>query len=200
VATVRDVRPGEYVPEADQRVVLHRVPWDHYEAHLAMRGDRPVPRISYLRGTLELMSPSREHERITSWLGRLIEVFAEERGIELSPYRSWTLEHPEEAGAEPDECYIVGDDQSKTRPDLVIEVTWTSGGLDKLAVYESLGISEVWFWIEGRIEIHLLRAGRYERSDTSSWLAGIDLVQLCALVEIPKLGDAKRAYRAALQR
>jgi hypothetical protein len=36
-------------------------------------------------------------------------------------------------GGEPDDCYIVGADQSKDRPDLVIEVIGTSGGIDKLA-------------------------------------------------------------------
>jgi hypothetical protein len=29
------------------------------------------------------------------------------------------------AGGEPDDCYIVGADQSKDRPDLAIEVVWT---------------------------------------------------------------------------
>ena len=31
-----------------------------------MRGDRPVPRIAFLEGVLELMRPSKEHERIKS--------------------------------------------------------------------------------------------------------------------------------------
>lgn len=145
------------------------------------------------------MSPSRDHERITSWLGRLVEVFAEERDIELSPYRSWTLKHPEEAGAEPDECYIVGDDQTKDRPDLAIEVVWTTGGIDKLEVYRSLGIAEVWFWIDGRIEIHILRDVGYERVDRSAWLPGLDPAELCGFLDLPKLSDAKRAFRAAIR-
>ena len=48
---------------------------------------------------------------------RLIEVYAEHADIELSPYRSWTLKAGRTAGGEPDECYIVGADQSKDRPD-----------------------------------------------------------------------------------
>jgi hypothetical protein len=46
---------GEYVPTADQRIVTYGVPWSHYEAHLALRGDASVPRMAYLEGTLEFM-------------------------------------------------------------------------------------------------------------------------------------------------
>jgi Uma2 family endonuclease len=84
---------GEYVPTADQRVVLAGATWEHYELELAMRGEKSVPRLAYLEGALELMSPSRHHEQITSYLGRLIEVYAEHNDIELSPYRSWTLKN-----------------------------------------------------------------------------------------------------------
>src|SRR5207249_534860 len=78
------------------------VSWEHYELEIAMRGEKPVPRMTYLKGALELMSPSKDHEKIASFIGRLIEVYCEERDIELSPYRSWTLKSgPDEAGGEP---------------------------------------------------------------------------------------------------
>ncbi len=38
-------------------------------------------------------------------------------------------------------------------PDLAIEVIWTSGGIDKLESYRGLGVGEVWFWREGRMEV-----------------------------------------------
>lgn len=192
------IRPGEYIPSADQRVVVHGVPWAHYEAHLAMRGEKSVPRIAYLRGTLELMSPSRDHERLTSWIGRLIEVYAEERNIDLAPYRSWTLKDPEQAGAEPDECYVFGSDEDKPRPDLVIEVIWTSGGIDKLEIYRALGIAEVWFWIDEHIEMHVLQDGRYQRTDRSRWLPDLDVALLCSFLDRP-FAEAKRGFRAALR-
>ncbi len=58
---------GEYVSTADQRIVMHGVPWSHYEAQLALRGDASTPRISYLNGLMELMSPSKHHERVKSY-------------------------------------------------------------------------------------------------------------------------------------
>ena len=60
--------PGELVPTADQRLVTYGVPWSHYETQLALRGERPVPRIAYREGARELMSPSKDHERIKSYI------------------------------------------------------------------------------------------------------------------------------------
>jgi Uma2 family endonuclease len=82
---------GEYVPTADPRVVTYGVPWHHYESQLALRGERSAPRMTYLEGALELMKPSKEHERIRSFIGRLIENYALERGIDLSPYGAWSF-------------------------------------------------------------------------------------------------------------
>jgi Uma2 family endonuclease len=198
VATA-EIPAGEYVPTADQRVILANVSWEHYEVQLALRADKSVPRLAYLEGAMELMSPSKDHERITSYLGRLIEVFAEEHEIEISPYRSWTLKTgSNRAGGEPDECYIVGADQAKDRPDFVIEVVWTSGGIDKLEVYSRLGIAEVWFWIDGKLQFHVLRAGSYERAAQSSFLPGLDPELLCSFLDRRSLHVAKRDYRAAL--
>ncbi len=196
-----DVPPGEYVPTADQRLVRYNVPWSHYEAELALRGDAPVPRMSYLDGALELMSPSKHHERAKSYLGRLIEAFALERDIDLSPYGGWTLKNaPKESGAEPDECYIIGPDQEKETPDLVIEVVWTSGGIDKLEIYRRLGVGEAWFWQDGHITVYVLRHSQYQTVAQSLLFPGLDLHLVCALLDKPTAmqagtGPSRRAPR-----
>ena len=79
LAQIASVAPGEFVPLADHRVVMYGVPWSHYGAMLAVRGEKANPRLSYLDGALEIMTPSRQHERITSFIGRLVEVFCVER-------------------------------------------------------------------------------------------------------------------------
>lgn len=199
VATA-SIPAGEHVPTADQRIVLSGVTWEHYVVELALRGEKSVPRLAYLEGALELMSPSKDHEKITSYLGRLIEVYAEEHDIELSPYRSWTLKSgPNHAGGEPDECYIFGENQSKDRPDLVIEVIWTSGGIDKLEIYKRLGIGEVWFWIEGTLEVHALQSGGYQPASHSRFFPGLDLRLMCTFLDRRSVHVAKRDFRAALR-
>jgi Uma2 family endonuclease len=201
MAVPATIPAGEYVPTADQRVVMHGVPWSHYEAQLALRGEASSPRIAFLDGALELMTPSKDHERNKSYVGRLLEAYALERGIDLSPYGSWTLRNaPRQTGAEPDECYLVGADQGRERPDLAIEVVWTSGGIDKLEVYARLGVPEVWFWKEGRIEVHVLRGGRYETAPRSALFPELEIELLASFLDRPTALQAVRAFREALRK
>jgi Uma2 family endonuclease len=183
----------------DQRVIMYGIAWTGYEAQLALRGEAPVPRVAYLDGAMELMSPSRDHERLKSYIGCLIEAYALERGIDLSPYGAWTLRSaPKQSGLEPDECYIVGSDQSAERPDLAIEVIWTSGGLDKLEIYRRLEVPEVWVWRDGAITVYALRDGAYQAAARSTQLPGIDLQLLTSFLDQPTAMQAVRAFRKAL--
>jgi Uma2 family endonuclease len=191
---------GEYVPTADERIVMYNVPWSHFEVQLALRGDASSPRMAYLDGALELMSPSKGHQRMKSYLGRLVEVFALERNIVLSPYGGWTLKGaPELAGIEPDECYIIGPDQSKERPDLAIEVIWTSGSIDKLEIYRRLKVSEVWFWRDDVLSVHVLSKGQYQTAERSALLPELDLALLCSFLDRRSAIEAMRVFRDALR-
>jgi len=199
VQTLSSPSPGEVVKTADQRVILHGVPWSHYEVMLALRGDAPLPRLTYLRGELELMSPSQDHERIKKLIARLLEVYALAKTLPLNGFGSWTLrDAPGERGAEPDECYVLGDARGRDRPDLAIEVVWTSGALDKLAVYAGLGVGEVWFWREGRIEVHVLRGGAYARVERSALLPALDVERLARFLTYDDQTQAAREYLAQL--
>jgi Uma2 family endonuclease len=174
--------PGDANERADQRVRLHDVPWSHYEILLAVRGEAPIPRMSYLEGELELMSPSLDHEVIKSRIGQLIEFYAAYRKLDLWPIGSWTIRHAvSKRGAEPDEGYTIGDPHGKRVPDLVIEVVWTSGGIDKLDIYRGLGVGEVWFWRDGQIQAYVLRADRYEPVAASEVVPGLDLTLVARL-------------------
>jgi Uma2 family endonuclease len=187
--------------EYDHIVHLHGVSWADYLRILRMRGDRSAPRITYLDGELEIMRPSRNHEAIKSMIGRLVEVYCLENGIEFSPYGSWTLKRkPAERGAEPDECYVFGEVRAPKRPDLAIEVLWTSGRIDKLDVYRKLGVREVWYWRQGKLQPYLLRGNRYRLLPRSKVLPGIDLDELARFLDRPTTSQAIRQYRAALAR
>jgi Uma2 family endonuclease len=189
---------GECVPTADQRIVM-RASWEQYEALLDLRGDVAGPRMAYLDGVVELMSRSKDHEKIKSYIGMLIEAYALERGIELSPYGGWLQKAADKkAGVEPDECYLVGEDQDRGRPDLAIEVVWTSGGIRKLEIYQRLNVREVWYWKKGVLQIHVLRDGRYGRTDASEVFPGLDLALLCSFLTAPTATQAVKGYRAAL--
>lgn len=183
----------------DHVVCLHGVSWDDYERILAIRGERSAPRISYLRGELEIMSRSRDHEGIKSTLGRLVEAWCFDRGVVFGAYGSWTVrEKPLQLGAEPDECYVFGRDQKTERPHLALEVVWTSGGLDKLEIYRGLGVREVWTWKRGRISVHVLRGADYVPVAASEVLPGVDVDQLASFADLEPTSEAVVAYRAVL--
>lgn len=199
IMAAQSIPLGEQVATADDRIVLHDVPWSQYEAMLRLRGEKSVPRITYIDGWMELMGPSRHHERIKGYIGRLVEAYALDRGMELTAYGSWTLKaKPKQAGLEADECYMVGLYQGRKVPDLAIEVVWTSGGLDKLEAYARLRVPEVWFWRDGVISVHLLRGKTYVTAARSRAIPGIDLKLLATFLDRPTLTQAVRAWRAAL--
>ena len=194
-----DLRNHDDTPVEDKIVVLRGLSWSDYQRQLELRGDRSLPRFAYLEGDLEIMTPSQPHESLTSRIGRLVEVWCLEKGIEFSPYGSWTLQDKEaERGVEADECYVFGVEPEADRPHLAIEVFWTSGGLRKLDIYVKLGVREVWFWRKGRITVHVLSGNQYLEATTSGVLPGIDLVQLCTYLDRPTASQAIREYRAAL--
>lgn len=198
VATSLRTAAGDQPPPAEQRVTSYNVPWSHYDVQVALRGEKALPRLSFLGGTLELMSPSKDHERIKEYLGDLVKAYADERGVELSSYGSWTLKSASrESGLEPDQCFIFGLDQGKPIPDLAIEVALTGGGIDKLEIYRRLGVGEVWFWRGGRIEVYVLEDGRHRQQERSRLLPDLELSWASSLLDQP---TAQRAVQALRQR
>lgn len=185
----------------DQRVILRGTTWSQFETLLAIRGDGAGARLYFLEGEIELMSPSRNHEGIKTTIGRLVEAYADEMGLDLNGYGSWTLKNVlRERGAEPDECYVLGAGvEHRDTPDLAIEVMWTSGGLDKLSLYAGLGVRELWVWRHpGAIDVHVLHGEHYERVPQSQLLPALDIEQLAGFLGYASQSQAVRAYRAAL--
>jgi Uma2 family endonuclease len=180
-------------------IVLINATWSDYQRFLELRGDRSSPRLAYLNGTVELMSPSQEHESIKSIIGRLIEVWCLHFNIEFQTFGSWTLENEETArGVEPDECYVFSAQQKPARPDLVIEVIWTSGGLDKREIYRALEVPEIWFWKRGKITAYVLRGDTYVEQTESERVPGIDLEALASFIDRPTTSQSIREYRNSL--
>lgn len=195
------VAPGhEHQLPADDIIVLRDATWADYQRLLEIRGERPVPRLTYLEGVLELMAPSRPHELFKSIIGRLVETWCLEKGVAITPYGSWTIESRDaDRGVEPDECYVLGDADDPERPDLAIEVVWSRRGIDKLEVYRRLGVKEVWMWEAGRIQVFSLRESTYEPVERSGLLPGLDLAQLLAFTRLTPMTRAVTEYRSALR-
>lgn len=191
----------------DQRVTLHGISWEQYEAFLAMRGESTALRVTYLDGELEIMSPSTFHELDKKKLARLIEAWADASGTPLEGTGAWTImKRSERRGAEADESYVLlaGDRtmQDVEHPDFAIEVVWTSGGIDTLEVWRGLGVPEVWFWEDGELRFyHLADDGSgYVRRDSSTLLPDLDTALIVECMAEETQTAAVRKLRDALAR
>jgi len=167
---------------AGQPVVQRGVNWAAYERVLTEADDRRVPRLTYDRGELESVSPSGRHERDIVSVTLLVELVAAAHAIPVLSVGSMTYRRRAvERGFEPDASFYIRsaplvrdedeiDPERDPPPDLVVEVDVANSSLDKLAVFASLGVPEVWRWVEGDLSIDLLRDGSYRRVDVSAEL------------------------------
>lgn len=198
-ASLLNIPPS--LPSAEQRLVLEGVTWQQYEALVTLFMNQfPALRMTYLEGSLELMTTSPEHERLKTIIARLIEAFAEELDLDLNGYGSATFRQEAAArGLEPDECYCLGELQAV--PDIALEIALTSGGIDKLKVYQGLGVKEVWFWEKQQLSLYgLTETGdTYEALERSQLLPKLDVALLASYVESSRQTQAVKAYRLALR-
>lgn len=180
------------IDDPEERFTTSSVSWQIYEALLAKLENNSHYRITYLDGVLEIVSPSARHEKLKKRLATLIEFYLIKKRIQHTPMGSTTIRNKlKKAGAEPDECYCIGEE--KNIPDLAIEVIITSGSIDKLETYRRLGVAEVWLWEINRVKLYHLREETpsvflsthgYEQSTVSELLPELDLslLEQCALI------------------
>ena len=193
--------------DPEDRYLTTGVSWQQYEALLTQLGDRPGFRVTYLDGVLEIVSPSLRHEDAKSRIGDLLLLYFLETDTPYYPKGSTTFQQQERrGGTEADESYCIGTD--KALPDLAIEVIITSGGINRLAVYSRLQVSEVWFWHNDRFALYHLREETpstfiqtygYEEIAHSELLPHLDVELIAAYVRHPDPLTAAKEFRHRLQ-
>jgi Uma2 family endonuclease len=180
------------VTELEQHQLINGVSWQQYEALLEELGDangtlraRPGYRVYYLDQIVEIMSPSRWHESQKTRIGNLLEIYFLHHQIPYFPTGSTTFKNElKQVGLEPDESYCLFTD--KPIPDLAIEVILTSGGLNRLALYQRLGVPEVWFYQKSGFTVYCLLSALppiapefgYQNQSYSSLFPDLDLTRL----------------------
>jgi len=156
--------------------------------------------MTYLDGTLELVSPSHAHEQIKKVIGGLLEASAEEQGVDLWAFGSATFRsEAARGGLEPDECYTFQRGEPEPgRPDLAIEVVVSRPLADELEVYRRLDVPEVWVWRDGALTVYGLEGAGYAPRERSAFLPSLDLALLARFVRVGEsLTRLKREFRAA---
>jgi Uma2 family endonuclease len=180
---------------AEQRVVLQNVAWETYERLLADHLDSSVPRFTYDRGVLEIVSPSTEHEETNRTLATLVEVVAEELAINVRNVGSMTFRRRDiKRGFEPDSCFYIQrfaqvrgrveiDPDIDPPPDLLIEIDVSNQSLDRFPIYAQMGVPEVWRYRRKRVSIHSLDVDDYHETGTSAALPPMTSEVLTRFVE-----------------
>jgi Uma2 family endonuclease len=183
----------------EQRLLLEGISWQQYESLLLTLGDDfPALRLSYLEGSLEIMTTSPLHEELKSMIRMLLEAFFQTFNIRYHCIGSATFRKiSNQRGLEPDECYCLG--QKREFPDLAIEVVVTSGLVDKLDIYRGLGVAEVWVWELEQFRIYHLRDDGYEQIQMSELLPDCDIPLLASYIKPEEQFDAVMAFREVLR-
>ena len=164
---------------ADERVVLPCVSWETYERLLADDEGRRVPRISYDRGVMELVTPSMPHDLDGAAITRIVDIVAANLGIPVQSTATTTFRRQDlERGFEADASFYI-QNEVKIRgqrevdlavdppPDLVLEMEMSRSALNKLALFASMGIPEVWRCDGQRVTIFVLDQDHYRESPAS---------------------------------
>lgn len=197
--TLQTLAPDVAQSLPEQRVVLEGVSWQQYELLLATLGDDfPALRLSYLDGSLEIMTISSLHEELKKMIGMLIEAYFQETRTRFHAVGSATFRYAaRQRGLEPDECYCLG--EKKAFPDIAIEVVLSHGLVDKLDIYQGLGVQEVWVWETGQFRIYCLRTDSYEQVEHSELLPECNIELLASYVQPDNQFDAVMDFREVLR-
>lgn len=187
--------PQSPLPETNQCVILEGISWETYERLLAEHTENSGTHFTYDRGRLEIMVLSAEHETLKHALELLIEIFAEELNIDARGFGSTTFRRADlDRGFEPDACFYI---QQELRvrgkreirlsvdppPDLIIEIDVSRPSLNKLSLFATLGIPEVWRYDSARVIILKLTGEKYEEVAESTALAGVTSEALSQFVK-----------------
>ena len=195
-----DIPPGH-------RVLFHDVSWQEFEAILEELGEHRAARLAYSKGTLEIRMPLPKHEKAKVMIGDMVKILLEELEIDCETFGSSTFKRQEMLqGVEPDDCFYIQNHAvmiGKERidltvdppPDLAIEVDVTSK--TQLSAYEALGVPELWRYENGKLQINLLRDGKYVNSEVSPNFPKLPVVEtISQLVEQSKTIGRSPALKA----
>lgn len=196
-----------------QRLILENISWQEFEEILDDLGEHRHSHIAYYRGVLEFRMPLPGHERAKVLISHLLVVLLEELNLEWESLGSTTFKNQAmQAGIEPDDCFYIQNYQTmigKQRldltidpvPDLAIEVDFTS--VTQVSAYQALGVSEIWCYKKGKLEISLLEKGQYVSALTSKVFPDLPVLEGISLFleksgELP-MSALRREFRQWLR-
>ncbi len=179
------------VSTQNNSVILNNIRWDTYQCLVKDSAEQPNKRLTYDQGILEIMTPLPEHETYKKLIDRFVLIMVEETNQEMRSLGSCTWSRQDlKQGLEPDECYYINQEKAvrgklnidlnfDPPPDLAIEIDITSSSLNRMAIYEGLGVVEVWRFDGQLLRIYQLVEGKYQEDEGSRlfpFIKGEDII------------------------
>lgn len=183
----------------DQRLVHYGMSWQQFKLLQESFADSPGIRLAYYDGEIEIVTLSPDHESISRMIAFLLCQYFISKDIEFNPLGSFTQEQEKKVSAQADESFAIGS-STATKPDLAVEVIFTSGSDRKLTRYKVLGVPEVWFWEDGLFRLYHLRESGYERIDRSEILPDLDINLLARCLMMASKIEALKAFQQGIDR
>ncbi len=196
-------------------LLLNNVDWLTYTRFLRIFAERPGYRLTYDRGSLEIMSPLPEHETGADFLGCLARALSDELGLPIKGGGSTTLRRRRrQRGLEPDRCYWIANEPAvrgkrtlnlriDPPPDLALEVDVTGSSLDRMSIYATLRVPEVWRLDNRILTFHSLDANRkytaISHSLSFKMVTPADLMNFMAMCANQDENTVIRQFRAWVQ-
>jgi Uma2 family endonuclease len=188
-------------PAAGQTLVLDNVSWRMYSSLLHTFAERPGIRLTYDRGRLEIMAPLLAHDDEADFFGDLVKALAEAYNLPVKRGGSVTIRlRKAERGIEPDRCFWLAnaprmagvrhlDLRVHPPPDLALQIDVTHSSLDRVGIYASLQVPELWRLDGDELTFHVLdEKGVYASADQSRSFPGVKPADL-----LPFLKEARQA-------
>ncbi|MBY0512900.1 MAG: Uma2 family endonuclease [Gemmataceae bacterium] len=202
VSLVGHVRPG-------QHLVVTDIAWADYKRLVEWRDAtrRFSVRLTYDRGSLEVMTVGNLHERLRKALALLVEAWLEETGGEYVPSGQLTHQRDDLArGFEPDECYWIQNwkavaglrqiDFAADPPvDLTLEVEVSRSVTARRPILASFRIPEVWCYDGKTVGILMLQGdGTYKPASASRAIPNFPFGEAPRFLEMA--ADLESSYAA----
>lgn len=187
-----------FIQSQTSGVLLKNISWRTYESLVNELAEQRGIRLTYDRGTLEIMTPSAPHEGNKQILGRFVETVTEELNVEIRSLGSRTCKRKDlERGLEPDQCYYIENEgivrslkeidlNQDPPPDLVIEIDITSSSINRMELYVSLGVPEVWRYDGSRLIFYQLEGQEYVEREVSPHFPFLSPSEIMGFVERQK--------------
>ncbi len=169
------------------QIIIPNLSWQDFEQILDDLGEKRSSRVTYYRGTLEIMSPLALHERPHRIIAYILTTILDIQGRNWEDFGSTTLKRPEIASIEPDTCFYIQnaervqgctnlDLKQYPPPDLAIESDVTSK--TTLNAYEAMRVPEVWIYRHKQLKIYLLSDEGYAETTSSPTFPDLSLTEL----------------------